>query len=220
MDGLQKIAEENERKILSAISTGPKGWGELLKVTKLSKKGLAKHLKRLLNNGLITEEIDRKDRRKKIYRLKPVDETVDSISRVIITLNFLEHVIRAFHVDESEEKRLENLERTIGLTTLLCLSVGREGLEVLKEYNELLSEYLKDSFPQIDEFKEAFQKIRDQVRELVKIEIENKGYVDEREIIGKVLLLHAIFTALESISEKDLNLREEESVSANDLYKK
>ncbi len=69
MEDLQKIALENEKKILSLLLSGQKEWSELLNETKLSKKSLSKHIKRLLDSELISDEIDKKDRRKKIYKI-------------------------------------------------------------------------------------------------------------------------------------------------------
>lgn len=69
MDELQKIAEENEIKILTAFISGPKTWGDLLEITKFARGTLAKHIKRLISKGLIVEKIDPEDRRRKIYSL-------------------------------------------------------------------------------------------------------------------------------------------------------
>lgn len=70
---LDEIAEENQAKILQTIATYDKGegvtWGILLEKSGLAKATLSKHIKRLIEKGVIDEAINRKDRRIKIYRI-------------------------------------------------------------------------------------------------------------------------------------------------------
>ncbi len=63
------IVEEKEKKILTALIEGPKTWAELLELTGFARGTLAKYLKKLLEKGLITEEIDKRDRRVKRYKI-------------------------------------------------------------------------------------------------------------------------------------------------------
>lgn len=63
------LATHNQTNILIKILEGAKSWKEIKKLAKLADATLAKHIKALLEEGLITEEIDRKDRRRKIYSI-------------------------------------------------------------------------------------------------------------------------------------------------------
>jgi len=114
VEELKKIAYENERKILSSLISGSKKWFELLNETGLSKKGLAKHLKRLLEEGLIGEEIDKKDRRVKIYSITEKGkqyleeikkrESENSYKKVKLAI-----VSKLPQLSEEERKRVEKL---------------------------------------------------------------------------------------------------------------
>ncbi|RLI80314.1 hypothetical protein DRP07_09280 [Archaeoglobales archaeon] len=61
--------EENLKKILLHLSENPKTWKDLLELTGFARGTLAKYLKKLLDKGQISERIDRRDRRVKIYSI-------------------------------------------------------------------------------------------------------------------------------------------------------
>lgn len=82
---VKDVATQNEKKIIQALTTGEKDWQYLKSKTKLSERTLSKHLKRLIERGVIEERIDPKDRRKKIYRLASIDPLRDDL----ITLNLM-----------------------------------------------------------------------------------------------------------------------------------
>ena len=82
--GQEEIAKHHQNIILGHLLTGPKDWKTLKKLTKLSDRTLAKHIKRLEESGFIESEIDKRDRRKKIYKIslgqimkKMLDETLE-----------------------------------------------------------------------------------------------------------------------------------------------
>jgi DNA-binding MarR family transcriptional regulator len=56
-------------KILIPLIKEPRTWQELLEFSGFARGTLAKHLKVLLERGLIVDEIDKNDRRRKIYRM-------------------------------------------------------------------------------------------------------------------------------------------------------
>ena len=80
------LAEENEKKILHSLLDGPKRWKNLKEETKLSDRTLAKRLKSLIRKGMITEEIDEKDRRVKIYKITEKGVKASTQFRVSIGL--------------------------------------------------------------------------------------------------------------------------------------
>lgn len=82
MSKILEISKENRRKILQALFSGAETWEELKKTTKLADATLAKHIKELLKEGLITEEIDPKDRRRKIYR--PIKSGLEELREELI----------------------------------------------------------------------------------------------------------------------------------------
>lgn len=65
---------DTKMRILKLLASSERGlsWKELKAELKVSDPVLAKHLKKLIEEGLITEEIDKKDRRVKRYKLNKI----------------------------------------------------------------------------------------------------------------------------------------------------
>ncbi len=85
---MEKNISESKRKILNLIFIKERDWQELKNETGLSDPVLAKHIRDLIKLGLITEEINPKDRRKKIYKIRhkelPTAVLVDALSIYIL----------------------------------------------------------------------------------------------------------------------------------------
>jgi len=144
MEELKKIASGGEGRIILALLDGEKKWNELLELTGLSKKGLAKHLKRLIEKGVVNDQIDKRDRRVKIYSLNP-DLTPENVIQEMLTIillkklaiEFMELDIKAMESGQDLKKEiynligrhyfsfsLENRGREILLKSLRYLAIG------------------------------------------------------------------------------------------------
>ncbi len=131
MEDLRRIAEENEARIIAALSSGPKGWKELLNETKFARGTLAKHLKRLLERGLITERIDPNDRRRKIYvlnidGLKALAEVILAVDLAILLMQDEEQILRECQRIENPDERRKHFlnEVRLNVGTLFVTSLA------------------------------------------------------------------------------------------------
>ena len=131
---MKKIASEGEGRIILALSEGEKKWNELLELTGLSKKGLAKHLKRLIEKGVIMERIDSRDRRVKIYSLNPdlapknvIKEALTIVLLKKIVIELLELDIKGIESGQDIKKEVYSLIARHYFT----LSLDKEGVEIV-----------------------------------------------------------------------------------------
>ncbi|RLI76899.1 hypothetical protein DRP05_11840 [Archaeoglobales archaeon] len=94
MDRVEKLSKESRERILQALVSGAKSWKETKELAKLADATLAKHIKALLEEGLITEEIDRKDRRRKIYRLS--DRGLEPLKESFLALLIFFEIVKMY----------------------------------------------------------------------------------------------------------------------------
>lgn len=128
--------------------------------------------KKLIEEGLISEEIDKKDRRKKIYKLIPTEKTFElSLQRVIakLFLIYLRSVLE-------ENEKMEDLERKTGKIVLICLFGGDRGKEICRIMVENFQEFMKDLESDIPErynreFNELWEDFSKEIMELFKSEL-------------------------------------------------
>jgi DNA-binding MarR family transcriptional regulator len=138
---------EQEIKILRSLAVGPKTWADLKDETDLADGTLAKYLRLLLEKGLITEEIDKKDRRKKIYRLNekmlaqylPKDVRKEFLSLIL----FVE--VYSKIVDYLSRGEIEELERYIG-KMFITLGVHEDATDVLLKALYMVRFLVEDLF--------------------------------------------------------------------------
>jgi len=144
------ISDENKRKIISCLLNGPKDWKSLLEYTKLSKATLAAHIKELEELGLIITEIDKKDRRKKIYRLnEKYSEQRDILLTTVGLSNqlgkYLFKGLFQFSTDEEKViKFLKDFEILIGKAILSSLILGEPYLSVSINAVKELIDFFQD----------------------------------------------------------------------------
>ena len=156
-------------KIVEALMSGPKDWKSLKKETKLADGTLAKYLKRMLEEGIIEEEIYMKDRRKKIYRLIPCEKTFEISIQKLIAKIFLLYIQDSFEKDEN----LEVIEKRFGKGMLIFLFGGEKGVEVGKLVVSHFNEFMQDLDEEIIEkyrkdFEDFWNKGREVVIEMIK----------------------------------------------------
>jgi len=114
INALDKIAAENQTRILNCLADGPKTWQELLNLTGFAKATLAKHIKKLLDQGLIDEEIDKKDRRRKIYRLNK--EGYEALRDELLAFKLYTKLFEKIHkclYTQYEKKTIKDLARDV-----------------------------------------------------------------------------------------------------------
>ncbi|GEM_PF-3267518 len=157
---LREIAEENKKRILSALYTGPKTWNELLKITGFSRGTLAKHLKRLLDEGLISEEIDRRDRRIKIYRIneKGLEYLKDFVMGFVLYIKWILQITD--FIKGRKKLDLKEISRMIGDHLLVSVCMGESMINSCLCALELFTKlFLKEIFEIKPEHKKALENI-------------------------------------------------------------
>jgi DNA-binding transcriptional ArsR family regulator len=68
---LQALADPNRLGVVQLLSTGPRRAGELAEASGLSAPAMSKHLRVLLEAGIVTDERLSEDARVRIFRLRP-----------------------------------------------------------------------------------------------------------------------------------------------------
>lgn len=149
MNNLEKgLLAEGEKRVLSVLSIGPKTWQELKKETAFSDRTLAKHIKRLLDKGLITEEIDRKDRRRKIYRINEegLKQLYDDLLAIDLALtlflkeeDILKECKKIENIDERRKYLINKIKENVGDLFILGLFRGERGVNIVLRALELYS---------------------------------------------------------------------------------
>jgi DNA-binding transcriptional ArsR family regulator len=76
MDGqmaavLQALAEPTRLAVVQLLSTGPRRAGELAQAAHMSAPSMSKHLRVLLETGIVTDERRTEDARLRVFRLRP-----------------------------------------------------------------------------------------------------------------------------------------------------
>ena len=181
-------------KLITVISEkGEVTWEDLKKQTGYSSPVLSKHLKKLINLGLIDEKIHPKDRRRKIYRLKPKEETLEIVAQkhaeILITYSISENI-------------LKDPEKTIGELVLLCYAGGETGRKLLPEILEYIFEILKKEKPElIESYSKKFKSFLASSRKEIKKVYEKSGVVKLPETVMDKIIELAAKTALETIIE-------------------
>ena len=178
----------NRTKIYSLIAEGPKTWRELLEETGLSKSVLASHLQELEDEGLIISETDPKDRRVKIYKIRP--DALEASEKLIGVL--------LSYITSENLKDVKKLKENIGETSLICMAGGDEGLRVLNNILTILTDVLREFNPVLwNEYEEKFEKLRRSTLNYVKKNIyKKKGKITDEELIGDLLVDLAVIGAL------------------------
>jgi DNA-binding transcriptional ArsR family regulator len=70
-DVLEVLAEPNRRHVVEVLGAGPRRAGELAAAAGLSPPAMSRHLRILLEHGVITDERDPDDARRRVFRLRP-----------------------------------------------------------------------------------------------------------------------------------------------------
>ena len=105
----------------------PKTWYELLEHTGFAKATLAKHIKNLLEKGLITEEVDKKDRRRKIYRIneKGFQMIEEDLLAIYISTHLRLYFSQLFDELELELREKPTNEAIVTFAKRICEKIGR-----------------------------------------------------------------------------------------------
>jgi len=132
--------DENQKKIILLLADGPRTWKELLNLTGFARGTLAKHLKRLLDKGLITERIDKKDRRIKIYELNfnPDVVTTLAVDFLALDLNLRRFLPYIIYPPETEEE-LSAFLKEFGNAMIVGAIVGGEAYRVSLKILEMMN---------------------------------------------------------------------------------
>ena len=68
---LQALAEPTRLAVVQLLSTGPRRAGELAQAAHMSAPSMSKHLRVLLETGIVTDERRAEDARLRVFRLRP-----------------------------------------------------------------------------------------------------------------------------------------------------
>jgi DNA-binding transcriptional ArsR family regulator len=68
---LQALAEPTRLEVVQLLSTGPRRAGELAQAAHMSAPSMSKHLRVLLETGIVTDERRTGDARLRVFRLRP-----------------------------------------------------------------------------------------------------------------------------------------------------
>jgi DNA-binding transcriptional ArsR family regulator len=71
MDVFEALADPRRRQVVQMLSIGPRRAGELADAAGLSPPAMSRHLKTLLDAGVIEDERVRDDARLRVFKLRP-----------------------------------------------------------------------------------------------------------------------------------------------------
>jgi DNA-binding transcriptional ArsR family regulator len=71
MDVFEALADSRRRRVVEMLSVRPRRAGELANAAGMSAPAMSRHLKALLDSGLIEDERTRDDARLRVFRLRP-----------------------------------------------------------------------------------------------------------------------------------------------------
>ena len=71
MDAFEALADPRRRQVVQMLSVSPRRAGELANAAGMSAPAMSRHLKTLLDAGLIEDERPREDARLRVFRLRP-----------------------------------------------------------------------------------------------------------------------------------------------------
>jgi DNA-binding transcriptional ArsR family regulator len=71
MDVFEALADPRRRRVVQMLSVRPRRAGELANAAGMSAPAMSRHLKALLDAGLIEDERTRDDARLRVFRLRP-----------------------------------------------------------------------------------------------------------------------------------------------------
>jgi DNA-binding transcriptional ArsR family regulator len=71
MDVFEALADPRRRQVVQMLSVSPRRAGELANAAGMSAPAMSRHLKTLLDAGLIEDERTRDDARLRVFRLRP-----------------------------------------------------------------------------------------------------------------------------------------------------
>jgi DNA-binding transcriptional ArsR family regulator len=71
MDVFEALADPRRRQVVQMLSVSPRRAGELAHAAGMSAPAMSRHLKTLLDAGLIEDERPRDDARLRVFRLRP-----------------------------------------------------------------------------------------------------------------------------------------------------
>ncbi|MGH2476217.1 MAG: ArsR/SmtB family transcription factor [Candidatus Limnocylindrales bacterium] len=71
MDVFEALADPRRRRVVEMLSVRPRRAGELANAAGMSAPAMSRHLKALLDAGLIEDERTRDDARMRVFRLRP-----------------------------------------------------------------------------------------------------------------------------------------------------
>ncbi len=127
---------DTRKRILELLITKEMTWRELKKETKLSDPVLARHLKELEKRGLITVEVDKRDKRVKHYSVsfnsEYISKTigVDSLAAAQILLLIPD-------IMSLDEETLDKLASKVGSIIVYAAFAGGDAIDVAKKFLEM-----------------------------------------------------------------------------------
>jgi DNA-binding transcriptional ArsR family regulator len=67
----EALADATRRRVVEMLGSGPRRAGELAAASKTSAPTMSRHLRALLEAGIVTDERPRDDARARVFRLRP-----------------------------------------------------------------------------------------------------------------------------------------------------
>lgn len=71
----QALGDDTRRQVVQLLSTGPRRAGELAEATGVTKPAMSRHLRVLLQAGVVDDERRADDARVRVFRLRPASVT-------------------------------------------------------------------------------------------------------------------------------------------------
>jgi DNA-binding transcriptional ArsR family regulator len=71
MDVFEALADRNRRRVVQLLGTRPHRAGELAEATGMSQPAMSRHLKILLDSGIVEDERVPEDARVRLFKLQP-----------------------------------------------------------------------------------------------------------------------------------------------------
>ena len=105
------LADPTRRAILARLANGDATVNDLVKPFNISQPAISKHLKVLERAGLITKDID-KQRRPRRIEAAPMEEASDWLEKYRefweVNYNRLDDLLKVMKADEKKERRIQN----------------------------------------------------------------------------------------------------------------
>ncbi len=173
-----------KRRILELLASSERGlsWRELKSELKVSDPVLAKHLKRLLEEGLITEEIDKEDRRIKIYKIS--DKGLFLLKKDILTAYFFMLICERFAYYSAaplmkyhyKDENIKNIDKQ---------ELEKEKKAIIDGFGLFIRDLIIEGLARKDDTFLALLKALELFKKYIGYEFKNKNYIKEEFTIIK-----------------------------------